>query len=79
MKIVEQTHGPDSPELLSVLTNLGNLDVEQGDLEGALLHRTRADEIALSKLGPAHPSVGIGAHNIGDLWVQRERFAEATP
>jgi len=79
VKIVERAHGPDSPELLSTLTNLGNLDVEQGDLEGALLHRTRAHEIALSKLGPAHPSVGIGAHNIGDLWVQRERCAEAVP
>lgn len=79
IKIRERAHGPDSPEQLSSLTNLGDLDVEQGDLEGALRHRTRAHEIALSKLGPNHPSVGIGAHNIGDLWVQRENCEEAVP
>jgi len=79
LKILEREHGPESAELLGALTNLGNLDVEEGDLGGALEHHTRGHEIALAKLGPEHPSVGIGAHNIGDLWVQRGQCDRARP
>ncbi len=63
----ETSMGPRSLRVARVLTALGDVARQRGDLEGALALHQRALAIDSEVLGPAHPALARHHHNIAGV------------
>jgi tetratricopeptide (TPR) repeat protein len=63
--INEIAYGADNPNLAAVVSNLGNVLQDLGDLAGAREHYERALAILEAAYGPNHPTVAIAVNNLG--------------
>ena len=61
----EASLGPDHPEVAIILTNLGNVQRERGELAAAEASLTRALAIKEKAFGPDHPEVASTLTNLG--------------
>ena len=84
LKIVDRADGPDHQRLASIVSNLGQVLQDLGDLEGARENTERALKMGEAAYGPDHPSVAIRLNNLGtvlkalgDLEGAREKMERA--
>ena len=55
LAITEKTLGPEHPDTLNTVFNMGNLARKSGDMATAKAFYSRASEGRAKSLGPAHP------------------------
>jgi tetratricopeptide (TPR) repeat protein len=67
LRIVEQIHGTEHPNVATLANNLGSVLKELGDLEGAKEHYERALRIDEKVYGPEHPKVATFVNNLGSV------------
>jgi tetratricopeptide (TPR) repeat protein/tRNA A-37 threonylcarbamoyl transferase component Bud32 len=75
----EKEHGPESPDLASILSSLGGLYAGRGELDKAEPLLQRALAIREKVLGPANPAVAETLNNLGILRATQGKYAEAEP
>ena len=71
------TLGPDHPDTLMSVNNLGLLLRDQGDFDGAEPYFRRALEAQKKALGPEHPSTFVSISNLVDLLAKKGDMAAA--
>jgi tetratricopeptide (TPR) repeat protein/predicted Ser/Thr protein kinase len=84
LAVLEETMGPQHPEVASVLTNIGAIEDRLGHGDRARAALDRALRIRESTLGPHHPEVALVLNNIaavalsaGDLEGAQEAWTRA--
>jgi len=84
LAIVENTFGPDHPDVARLANNLGNVLADVGDLEGAKKLYERALRIDEKVYDTDHPNVatdvnnlGTILHDIGDLMGAKKLYERA--
>jgi tetratricopeptide (TPR) repeat protein len=76
-EILEQTLGPQHPDVAAAISNIGLMYQDQGRHEEALTQYQRALEIQQHALGPEHPDVASSLNDIGVVYQLEERYEEA--
>ena len=76
LQVREAALGPDSPELAALLSNLGNIEREQGLYAAAERRLLRGLQLSLNAAGTAVTRSRI-LNNLGLLYRTEERYAEA--
>jgi tetratricopeptide (TPR) repeat protein len=71
--------GPDDPHVCGTLNALAHLHAILREPERAAAHFRRCLAIFEKARGPAHPIVGVSAHNLGTQLAALGRHAEAAP
>jgi tetratricopeptide (TPR) repeat protein len=77
LAIREELFGPEHPETVTSLLNLGNLLREQGDLSGARPYLERALAISEKALGPDDPDTATSLGNLGAVLRAQGDLASA--
>jgi Tfp pilus assembly protein PilF len=65
MEVVENSWGPEHPQIAYSLLNLSSLEKQAGDYEAALEASSRAGEILTAAFGTEHPLYAYAANNTG--------------
>jgi tetratricopeptide (TPR) repeat protein len=69
--------GENAADLASLYVNIGNLFLQQEDLENAETHLRQALEIDLKFLGPDHPNVAGDYNHMAQVMEQQKKFDAA--
>src|SRR5258705_5809012 len=77
LRIAEQTHGPDHPNVATSLNNLAELYQAQGQYVQAEQLFRRALAINEKALGPDHPDVVRSLNNLAALYRTQRHYAPA--
>ncbi len=75
----QQSLGPEHPDTLSTLTNLGAVRGISGDAEGAAALQRESLSINRRRLGDSHPTTLNDINNLGASLVNLRRYDEARP
>lgn len=76
-EIREKTVGPEHPDTISSLNNLGELYESQGQYREAETILRRALEMSQKALGPDHPGTATVLHNLAGIYRRRGLCKEA--
>jgi tetratricopeptide (TPR) repeat protein len=81
IKILEANHGEGAEvaEMVDALSLVGFVCVQRGDYEQALLSFQRAAPISTAATGKLSVGTGVLCQNIGSVYVNQGRHAEAVP
>lgn len=79
LRIDEETHGANHPQIAIALNNLGSLYDSQGQYSIAEPLYQRALAIREQALGPAHPVVAGSLNNLGLLYCDQGQYSVAEP
>jgi tetratricopeptide (TPR) repeat protein len=77
LAILEQSLGPEHPNIASAVNNLGLVLQDLGDLAGARAAFERALAMAEAAYGQDHPAVAIRVNNLGEVMRQQGDLAGA--
>ncbi|MDT5229896.1 MAG: hypothetical protein QOI39_396, partial [Mycobacterium sp.] len=77
LELTEAAHGPDHPEVATVLTDLGIAWCELGQPAKACEPLERALRIHEREFGPNHPEVARMSSNLGNAWRELGQPAKA--
>jgi len=77
LKIIEAAYGPDHPELVSALINLGAVQLKMEQLGDARASVERALKISEAAYGPGHPDVASALINRGIVQLRLEQLEAA--
>jgi len=70
LPLAESGYGNETPEVASIINNLGSVLEDMGDLKSAKANYERAQVIDEKAFGPDHPKVAIRLNNLGSvLWA----------
>lgn len=76
-KIVEDNYGPQFPDSIYPLTNLGNVDDDQRKYESALTNYQKAFDIIRATYGPDHPETAAMLGRLGNTSRKLKRYDAA--
>jgi CHAT domain-containing protein/Tfp pilus assembly protein PilF len=79
LEIFEKTRGPEHPDTLAILSNLGGVYRITGAYERALPLLQRALQAREKVLGPEHPDTAASLNNLGLLYYAMGRYHQALP
>ncbi|KAA3664167.1 MAG: tetratricopeptide repeat protein [Chloroflexi bacterium] len=77
LEIREQQFKPDYPDIIKILSHLGNLSRVMEDFEKAISCFQRTLELREKIHGPNHPDLGFSFDNLGNLFLAMRQYDEA--